>query len=333
MLIPADIAILPYDGQFSRAGAQYARGSLHFAAAWSKSEDTGYLRRIVSGIAFEMATRRWLEAASIRYDRLGATALTSPDRFDLAIGGRRCDLKGWLIGDKSRIAGLHSDPAWALEAEALVPEEQLMSEHLGEQDIYIFGFVTGLEARHSADTAKALARGLPVYMIHLPARDVWAQIDPWQSLGGLAFKSNADEPLRIEVGGQDAGRKAIRERVKLPPRTRMTALRDYYSVLYLGTPALPAAALGVHSSGLGQTQIVEPVDWDNIWLYGQRVYLCGWLNKHDYRERSRHLPAQSAVKQCHQTPSASRALPMGELRSMAELAEVALKHQQAGIKH
>lgn len=328
MLTSADILVLPYDEQFSRAGVQYARDSLHFTYNRSKPEGADRLRKRVTGIAFEMATRRWLEAVSIRYDRLGATLLGDPDQFDLAIGGRRCDLKGQLIFEKSKITNLHADPSWLLDTAALVPEDQLMSERLGENDVYLFGFVTGLEARHSTDTEKAAAKGLPVYMIHTPAREVWANLDPWQSLGDLVFKSNGAAPLRIEIGGQDGQHKAVRERVKLPPHTRMTALRDYYSVLYLGTPKIPAAAVGLHSSALKQTQIVEPLDWENIWLYGQRVYLGGWLNKHDFRERSRRLPSNTLVKQTHSTPGAARALPFSELRPMAELVEIAVRHQR-----
>lgn len=327
MLAANDLLQVPFDEQFARAGAQYARDSLHFGRRQPEPDEGERLRRIATGIAFEMATRRWLEAAAIRYDRLGATVFTTAERFDLAIGGRRCDLKCNLISDRGRIAALHENLSWLLEAEALVPDDDLNTERLGENDIYLFGFVTGLEARHSTDSQKALAKGLPVYMIYLPGNDAWAQASVWQSLGGLAFKSNAEEALRIEIGGLDANRKAIRERVKLPPRVRIATLRDYYSVVYLGTPVLPSAAVGIHSCGLKQTQIIEPLDWDNIWLYGQRVYLCGWLNKHDFRETGRHLPARSAVKQTHETLGPSWAVPVCQLRSMAELAEIALAHQ------
>lgn len=330
MLTVTDLLSLPFDEQFARAGTQYARDSLHFGRQRLGAEAAERLRRLVAGIAFEMATRRWLESITIRYDRLGATVLTTSDRFDLAIGGRRCDLKCNLISDRGRIAALHSDQSWLLEADALVSDENLTTERLSENDIYIFGFVTGLEARHSTDTEKAVARGLPAYMVYLPNSETWATVDPWQSLGGLAFKSNAEEPLRIEIGGHDVHRKAIRERVKLPPRVRIETLRDYYSVLYLGTPCMPKAAIGLHSCGLKQTQIIEPLDWDNIWLYGQRVYLCGWLNKHDFRESCHHLPAQSQVKQMHETSCANWAVPVCQLRSMAELAELALSHQKAG---
>ena len=133
-LSASDIVVLPYDPQFSRAGAQYARDSLHFTYNRMRLNTGDRLRKIAAGIAFEMATRRWLETASIQYSRLGATAFTDPDRFDLAIGGRRCDLKSSLIYDRRKIAALHDDPGWALDAEALVPEDQFESERMGEND-------------------------------------------------------------------------------------------------------------------------------------------------------------------------------------------------------
>jgi hypothetical protein len=327
-LSASDLIVLPYDPQFSRAGAQYARDSLHFTYNRMRLNTGDRLRKIAAGVAFEMATRRWLETASIRYSRLGATAFTDPDRFDLAIGGRRCDLKSSLIYDRRKIAALYDDPGWALDAEALVPEDQFESERMGENDIYLFGFVTGLEARHSTDTEKALARGLPVYMVHTPPRAVWAGLTQWRSLGKLALKSNAAASIAVEIGGQNADHTTVRERVKLLPRTRTLVEHDYYSVLYLSMPHLPGGAVGLHSPTLHETHIVEPTGWVNIWVYGQRVYLCGWLNKHDFRRCSRHLPADSPVKQYRHTATANRALPIGELRPMAELAEIAQRHTQ-----
>ena len=332
MLSPADIVLIPYDPQFSRAGVQYARDSLHFTYNRMRLSTADRLRKIVTGIAFEMATRRWLESQHIRYSRLGATAFTDADRFDLAIGGRRCDLKCSLIYDKNKITALHADPIWALEAEALVPEDQFESERMGENDLYVFGFVTGLEARHSTDSEKAIAKRLPACLVHTPPRESWADGVPWKSLGEIVIKSDLNEPITVEMGGQDEKRRAGRERVRLFPHTRTVLKHEYFSMLYLALPRLPGNVIGLHSAALGLTHVIEPVDWGNIWIYGQRVYLCGWLNKHDFRETSRHLPARSVVKQYNRTATNNRALPIRELRPMAELAEIARRHNAMSDK-
>lgn len=326
MLSASDIVTLPYDTQFSRAGVQYARHSLNFTYNRMRLNAGDRLRKIVAGIAFEMATRRWLEGMSIRYNRLGATAFTDADRFDLAVGGRRCDLKSSLIYDKRKIMDLHADAGWVLDALALVPEDQFESERMTEHDIYVFGFVTGLEARHSDDTEKALARQLPVYLMHPLPREAWGGGAQWGSLGGVAIKSNASKPIAVEVGGQNRGRESVRERIKLSPRVRSELKTDFYSLLYLRVPCLPDAQIAVHSATLDEMYMVDPSDWANIWVYGQRVYVCGWMNKHDFRACSQHLPAQSPAKQYRHTATNNRALPISDLRPMGELAELAQRH-------
>ncbi|MEK7310566.1 MAG: hypothetical protein AAB382_01230, partial [Chloroflexota bacterium] len=150
----------------------------------------------------------------------------------------------------------------------------------------------------------------------------------WRSLGAIALKSDAAASITVEIGGQNADHTAVRERVRLLPNTRTVGAHDYYSVLYLSAPRMPRGIIGLHSLALNETHIVEPTDWANIWVYGQRVYLCGWLNKHDFRQCSRRLPANSPVKQYRCTATANRAAPMSELRPMTELAEIARKYQR-----
>lgn len=328
MLVAADLIVLPYDPQFSSAGVQYARDSLHYTYNRMHLKVADRLRKIVAGIAFEMAVRRWLETEGVPYNRLGATAFTSPDRFDLAIGGRRCDLKSYLIYDRHKITALHADPAWALDAQAMIPEDQFETERMGENDLYLFGLVTGLEARHSTDTEKAIARRLPVYLIHPLPAERWANTKPWQSLGPVTLKSNASAPITVEIGGQAADHSAVRERLTLPPRARLAVERNYHAVLYISVPRPPDGEIGLHCPALGEPHLIQTSEWANIWIYGQRVYLCGWLNKHDFRKASGVLPPDTPVKQYHHTATSNRALPMSGLRSMAELAEIARKHSQ-----
>ncbi len=320
MLTASDILTLPYDPQFSRAGVQYACESLHFTYNRMGLDIPRRMTKIVAGIAFEMGMRRWLEAEGIPYNRLGATPFTQPDLFDLALGGRRCDLKSYLIYNDKNIAALHADAGWALEAEALVPDDQFASDRMNEHDLYVFGFAT---APRPADAAEA--RG-PGYFVHTPPAAQWANILQWQSLGPLALKSNADRPLTVEIGGQDSTRAAVRERLPLPPRTRVPAQRDYFTVLYLAVPNPPQAQLGLHSPALGKPHIVEPKHWSNVWLNGQRLYLCGWINKHDFRRDCRLLVAGTPVRQYPRLATDNRALPMNHLRPMRELAELARQH-------
>src|SRR5512136_2566193 len=105
-LSPASILRLPYDDSLTLAGVEYAKKSLHYTYNRMGLNPAARLRKIVAGVAVELALRRWLEAESIPYDLLGATAFTEKDRYDLRLGGRRCDVKSFLISDGRRSADL-----------------------------------------------------------------------------------------------------------------------------------------------------------------------------------------------------------------------------------
>src|SRR5215204_2396500 len=115
---------LPYDASLTVAGIEYAKKSLHYTYNRMGLSATARLRKIVSGVAVELAFRRWLEAGGVRYSLEGATPFTEPDRYDLRLGGRRCDVKSFLVSDRPRIAALRRDPTELYGASALVPEDQ-----------------------------------------------------------------------------------------------------------------------------------------------------------------------------------------------------------------
>ena len=325
MLSPAQVLRLPYDASLTLAGIEYAKKSLHYTYNRMGLNPAARLRKIVAGVAVELAFRRWLETQALPYDLLGATAFTEKDRYDLCLGGRRCDVKSFLVSDKTRISALRRDPAWLLEAMALVPEDQFKSSTLDENDLYLFGFLAGLETRHSQDLAKALLANQPVYLLHTLDDEAWLGQPAWRSLGRLAFANLGSHSLGVEAGGQDAARAAIVERFKLAPQGRAEAAQDYYSLLYVRVPHLPAGLLEVHSPALNQTRRIAPLDWVNIWVYGLEVFIAGWLTKGEFRALSHWLPAGSAVKQYRQTQVDNRAVPVSALRPAAELAELIRK--------
>lgn len=320
--MPPAILRLPYDATLTVAGIEYAKKSLHYTYNRMHLGAPARLRKIVAGVAVELAFRRWLEASGARYDLLGATPFTEPDRYDLRLGGRRCDVKSFLVSDRRKISALRRDPAWLYAAEALVPEDQFQREGLSEQDFYLFGFLAGLETRGREELRKALLAEQPVYLLHTLAGTRWLGIEQWRPLGPLVLKTDVSEPLEVEIGGQGRDHAAQVERLRLEPRQRAVAQGDYYSLLYLHVPHLPAGAVGVRSPALKQTVLVRPGEWDNIWIYGIEVFLAGWLTKGEFRARARKLPAGSATRQYPRTQTDNRAVPVTALRPVSELAEM-----------
>jgi hypothetical protein len=320
MLTALDLLRLPYDDSLTRAGVEYAKKSLHYTYNRMHLEPGPRLRKIVAGVAVELALRRWLEANEVPYDLLGATAFTERDKYDLRLGGRRVDLKSFFITDRDDITALRHDPSWLLDAAALVPEDQFNSHKLEDGDVYVFGFLAGLEARQQADTRRVLDVGQPVELVATFVDDDWLGRAQWRSLGTLTLQNDGPLPLELEVGGQGRDREAIVEPLVVPAEARAAMTARLYALLYLRAFQPPPTRVDVRSSALNRTQSVLPTDWHNIWVYGMDVFIAGWLTKGEFRERSRRLPAGSRVKQYPRTQTVNRSLPIRDLRPITELA-------------
>jgi hypothetical protein len=258
---------------------------------------------------------------------LGSTPFTDPDHYDIAIGGRRCDIKSFMLTQKKRISEIRKEPQKLLDAQALVPVDQMKNEHLTDDDIYIFAFLTALLTPNQTALKKAVDAGQPIYMIHaLPKK--WARPEKWGHLGELAIKSNMAGRLKLELGGQGAAHKFQSEHLILSPQIRVTAKQKFSALSYLYTPNFPDETIGLHSTSLNETYLVDPLEWRNIWVYGMDVILGGYMTRGEFRQRAARLPVGSRVFQYPQTRTKNYALPIKNLHPLSALFERAKSWSQ-----
>ncbi|MFQ5616991.1 MAG: hypothetical protein ACE5GO_11110, partial [Anaerolineales bacterium] len=300
MITPSDLITLPYTPDLTPAGISYACRSLSYTYDRMGSSRDARLRRIVAGIAVELAFRRHLADEGVPHDLLGATPFTEPDRYDIALGGRRCDIKSYMLRQKEMIRQIRAEPEKLLIAHALVPVDQLESDHLHNEDLYIFAFLAALITPNQADLDRALAAEQPVFLIH-PFPKHWARPPHWRPLGNLVMKSDLSEPIELEIGGQGSERTFNVENVRLPPRERVRLESSWHAVSYLSVPQLPPGRVGVHSPILSETYIIQPHEWGNIWVYGMEITLAGYMTRGEFRRRGKRLPKGSRVFQYPRT--------------------------------
>ncbi len=321
MLTPDEIIHLPYSPDLTQAGLAYACRSLPYTYNRMGGSPLERLRRITAGKAVELAFRRCLDAQAVPYDTLGVTPFTEPDRYDAALGGRRCDVKSFLVNQKNKIHLLQTHPEILLQASALVPVDQLESDHVADTDLFIFAFISGLTTPRPEDVQRALQARQPVYLIYpLPA--AWSHPQGWNSMGAITLKTNADGPLIVELGGQNQRREYQSEVLTLPPSKAVRTQLDFYSLAFLHTPHLPQAKIGLHCPAVSQEPLILSESlWGNIWVYGVEILLAGYITRAEFRQRAQMLPAASRVFQYARTRVKNYTLPISELEPLADLFE------------
>jgi len=320
MLNSSDVIRLPYTPDLTEGGIAYACRSLPHTYDRMGGSSFDRLRRIVAGVAVELAFRRYLSQQNIPFDIKGATPFTDPDRYDVSLGGHRCDLKSFLITHRDQITLLHRDLNPALQAPALVPLDQYSRDGHADNDLYLFAFLTGLIAASPDDMQKASEAGQPTYLIHTMPKS-WTRPNNWIPLGRLVLKSESDETLMLEIGGQDSGREFVTRSIELPPHTRVEVDANFYSLAYVHVKSRPDARLGIHAPSQKETYVIEPIAWSNIWVYGMDIYLAGWISRADFRRQANLIHEGSRVFQYNQTRTKNLAVPVSSLRPLSELFE------------
>ena len=320
MLSPSDLLHLPYTRDLTEGGIAYALRSLPYTYNRMGGSPYDRLRRIVAGVAVELAFRRHLAEQNTPFDVKGATPFTEPDRYDVALGGRRCDIKSFLITHREQIAEIKKNPGVMLSAPALVPSDQNAAEGHADNDLYLFAFLSGLVAASQEDLQKAQLAGQPTYLIHAMP-ETWSRPMKWNPLGRLALKSESAETQTVEIGGQDAGRETRSVTVQVPPRTRVEVEEGFFSVSYLCIQNLPEARIGIRSAAHKETHLIGALEWGNIWLYGMEIWLAGWLTRGEFNQRARFVEAGRRVFQYDKTRTKNLAVPVSELKPIAELFE------------
>ena len=134
---------LPYTPDLTEGGIVYALRTLSNSFERSGVKPYDRIRRVVAEAAVELAFRRYLSQQEIPFDVIGASPFTDPDKYNVSLGGHRCDIKSFLISHRDQIAQIRTDPSIILDTPALVPSDYHNMD--GYTDHEARGFSTRVE--------------------------------------------------------------------------------------------------------------------------------------------------------------------------------------------
>ncbi|KPL06936.1 hypothetical protein AMJ86_06515 [bacterium SM23_57] len=286
MVSSSDFIEFDYTADLTEAGIAYAcKLLLNHPQDYTNQVAGETLRKVVSGAAVELAFRRYLIRHKVPHRNLEATPFTKPGRLDVTIGERLCDLKLSIITRKKRIRELKKDPGKLLSTPALLSDKDICSDHLQDDDLYIFAFLKALVTPNLHSLNQAIRANQPIFLIYkLPTK--WSSPDQWRSLGKLEINCASCEPIKLTLEGLCTHREPQREVVALNPGLRITADRDFYSLVILHTREQLKGTLGIHSPVLKDTHLVRMIEWRNIWVYGMQITFAGYMTRGEYRRRA-----------------------------------------------
>jgi hypothetical protein len=318
MITTFDLVHLPYTPDLTEGGIAFALRSLPYAFNRAGKSPYDGLRRVVANVAVELAFRRHLSQQGIPFEVTSAMPFTDPDQYDVSLGGRRCNLKSFLISHRGQISQMRDNPAVILNAPALIPSDHFSMDGYSDNDLYVFAFLSGLIAASQDDLKKVNETHQPCYLIHaMPAE--WRKPSHWNPLGPLVLKSESDAEMLVEISGQDEARGFLTRLVNLPAKTRVTVNDPFYSVNAIHIKNMPSERLGIHSPAIKEAHLIPPMEWGNLWVYGIGIILTGFISRREFRQRANLVAPNSRVFQYDHTKTKNLAVTISNLNPLEDL--------------
>lgn len=330
MLTKTDLIRLEHTPSLTEAGILSICQWLAYSSRPLGEKPYDYLRREIGNVIVDVALRRLLAERHIPFRSLEVEPFSNPPQNQLSLCGHRLHQNIYLLSNRAQIRSVRGDPSILLQASAITPLDQFVSEAQTSKDIYLFAFLLAVTARSQIDQMKLKTTDNPHYYLTVLPKN-WSQPHAWISLNPIALKSEADHPVTVELGGLNADRNFICTHVHLQPRTRTIVADEFYSLAYIHIREHPYARLGIHSPRFkhhSQLHIIHPEDWGNLWVYGMDIWLTGWLSQEEYRHNAVVLPAGQSCFQYSRTRLKNLSVPMTRLQPIEELFKQILLGQQ-----
>ena len=291
MVTSADLISLAFNPELVANGITVTCRWLVESAGQSAAPGYPHVRERVAQICLELAFRRYVSQASLPHRFLDHTPFSEPQHRDIALGGRRCVLVPSLVSRSSLISRIRQEAGILLDFPLPVTPGGGASDQ--PEDLYIFGFLLGTVTPSLRTLQKAVAAGRPIHLLHwLPSRCQYPRERPKGKgkVGTLTLVNEGNQPITLELSGHGDNREPLVQRIHLPPG-ELNLETSFSSLSNLQVRELPGGDLSIHSSILGEVHRVQPIDWGNLWIYGEQIILAGYLTVDEYRQAARRQRA------------------------------------------
>jgi hypothetical protein len=290
MVRTTDFIRLPYPPDLTQAGIAVANRRFALSSGLNESNDIDRLRLEVARAGVALAFRRYLRDQRIPYQSQEIQPFTEPEQITVILGGRRVELETRLITNQKRLKHLLPNPDHSLEASILISARLHSSESHSATDLAVFAFAAARVTNDRRDLQQIAESGKPFLCNHIMP-EAWRQPELREAPGQLSFRYQAEAPFVLNLHGLGLQQERCVEQIVLQPQTWIESQYMYRSVTCLQSGAIPTARLEVQCRTHRRTYTIMPMQWSNLWVYGQEIIIAGYLPFEEIRSFARAAPS------------------------------------------
>jgi hypothetical protein len=272
----SDFIRLPFPSDLTQAGIAIASRRLASSSGPGKSIDFDTYRLYVAQTSVALAFQRYLLDQRVPFQIRENSPFTEPEQVTLLLGGRLCDVETRLITGENLFRKLSADPDRLLETSIQIPARLQSADQYHSSDLVLFAIAAARVTGDRKELVRTAESGDPLVCIHrLP--EAWRQPDVRKALGQLSLRYAGDAPLLVDLYGLGLHQGLCTEQVSLQPQAWVESKYEYRSLSSLHAGAIPAARVEIRSKAHRHAYTIMPLQWRNLWLYGQEIILTGYL--------------------------------------------------------
>lgn len=275
------------------------------------------LRRYVASIAARLAFYRLIEDCKVAHRKVLIKPFTDPDSPDISIAGQRIEFVNFLISNTRYTERITRIPESILHMPMIVNLSGADHKLFQDEDILLFSIALGKTTAHLSELKHVKPDGNKFLLYRFPVQ--WAYPDHRRSLGRLIMKSEYGPEMSVEIGGSDEHHFYCTCTQTLPVQLRIEIEREFFSLTYVHVAELPAGRISIFSPALRQTCTIHSYEWGNLWVYGSKIMLVGYITWQEFTHRAYEMPAGTLVFGEMRLPMKCKAIEAINLYPIREL--------------
>jgi hypothetical protein len=322
MLKSSDLIRLPYPAELTQAGIAIASRKLASGRISGKSIDIRQLRLEVVQASVRLAFPRYLLDRRIPFQYQEYKPFSQPEQASVVLGGRKCEIETSLITGLNTAGQLSQSIEQLLETSIRIPAGMQTSDLYSAGDLAVFAFAVAGVTDDRSGLLHAAEAGEPFLCNHVMP-EAWRQPRRRMAPGQLSFRCAGDASIVLDLYGLGSQQEPLVEQMAVYPQTWVTSRYQYSSLSCVQAGAIPSARIEMRSPARHSAYTIMPLQWRNLWVYGQEIILAGYLTIEEIWDMARAAPVKPLA------PPPDLDVPAASLHSLpAYLAQVAARHPQ-----
>jgi hypothetical protein len=127
---------------------------------------------------------------------------------------------------------------------------------------------------------------MPLNLIATPPHRAWNKPSPWRALGRITLDTTQNNQVDLQIAGLGKNRGFLLQSQSFHNGQEFIQDAPYFALIYIQASRPLSAPILVFCHGIDNPWFVGQKVWRNIWVYGKKILVLGWMTQAEIRKHA-----------------------------------------------